>query len=350
MHQVIRRARPSLGRQGNMLEEFNVTQMESVPRVEGTRQCPACAFASPANGGVARHSRYGLRRCLHCHLLFSEPMEAADSAWYSSSWLYGLREENTKLDGRKRGVPWNFAQALSVLRPDDGNKLLDVGCAEGHFLWLAQEAGFQVTGLDFNPHSLQIAKEVFGIPSVYQCSVEELARRFPRTTYDVVTIFEVLEHTADPFATLCSLNKILKPGGRLCLSVPGNMRWPALFHPVVDAPPHHLTLWTEEALGRLLERAGFQVGTLRRKPLNADDLGVHVKWRLQEFVRKFQRGDCAEVCGDSALPKAPAKPIAKDGARLFHRLGKASLAPMCWALRLNPRAGGFTLFVQGQKT
>jgi SAM-dependent methyltransferase len=333
-----------------MLEEFNVMQMELAPPVEGTRQCPACAFASSANEGAARHSRYVVRRCLNCHLLFSEPMQAAESAWYSSSWLYGLREENTKLDGRKRQVPWNFAQALSVLRPEDGNELLDVGCAEGHFLWLAQEAGFQVTGLDFNPHSLQIAKEVFGISSVYQSSVEELVRRFPHTTYNVVTIFEVLEHTADPFATLCSLNKILKPGGRLCLSVPGFMRWPALFHPVVDTPPHHLTLWTEEALKRLLERAGFKVVALRRKPLNVDDLGVHVKWRLQELVRRFQRGDCAEACEESASVAAPAKPIAKDGGRLVHRMGKASLAPMCWALRLNPRAGGFTLFVHGQKT
>lgn len=327
-----------------------MTQTPIAPPLEGAPQCPACAFASPANEGAARHSRYALRRCLHCDLLFSEPMQAAASRWYSSSWLYGLREENTKLDGRKRRVPWNFARALSVLRPGDGNELLDVGCAEGHFLWLAQEAGFQVTGLDFNPHSLQIAKEVFGIPSVYQSSVEELARRFPHTTYDVVTIFEVLEHTADPFATLASLNKVLKPGGRLCLSVPGFRRWPALFHPVVDAPPHHLTLWTEESLKRLLERTGFRVVTLGRKPLNVDDLGVHVKWRLQEIVRKFQRSDCAEVSGKSESPETPAKPIAKDGVRLVYRLGKASLAPICWALRLNPRAGGFTLFVHGQKT
>jgi SAM-dependent methyltransferase len=325
-------------------------EMGLLQPVEEKRRCPACAFGSSANEGTARDSRYGVRRCLQCHLVFSEPMQAADSAWYSSSWLYGLREENTRLDGRKRGVPWNFAQALSVLRATDGNKLLDVGCAEGHFLWLAQEAEFSVTGLDFNPHSLQIAKEVFGIPSVYQCSVEELVRRFPHTFYDVVTIFEVLEHTADPFATLCSLNRVLKPGGRLCLSVPGFQRWPALFHPEVDTPPHHLTLWTEDALERLLERTGFKVLTVRRKPLNVDDIGVHAKWRLQEFLRKYRRGDRAEVCGENFSSVSPARPIAMDGSRMVQRLGKAGLAPICLALSLNPRAGGFTLFVHGQKT
>jgi SAM-dependent methyltransferase len=274
-------------------------------------------------------------------------MLAAESAWYSSSWLYGLREENTRLDGRKRMPPWNFAQALSVLRPTVGDELLDVGCAEGHFLWLAQEADFHVTGLDFNPQSLQIAKEVFGISSVYQCSVEELARQFPDTCYDVVTIFEVLEHVADPFETLCSLNKVMKPGGQLCLSVPGVKRWPVLFHPVVDAPPHHLTLWTKEALQRLLERAGFQVITLRAKPLNVDDIGVHLKWRLQEFLRKFQKGNGGEAIEKNSSQGR--KPLGITRSRIVQRLAKGVLAPICWALRLNPRAGGFTLFANCQK-
>lgn len=324
-----------------------MTEMELAQAVEETLRCPACASGSSVKGSTVRHSRYGVRRCLNCHLLFSEPMLAADSAWYSSSWLYGLREENTKLDGRKRCVPWNFAEALSVLRPAGGDELLDVGCAEGHFLWLAQEAGFNVTGLDFNPISLQIAKEVFGISSAYQCSVEELARRFPDISYNVVTIFEVLEHTANPFGTLCSLNKVLKPGGQLCLSVPGFMRWPALFHPEVDTPPHHLTLWTEEALRSLLERAGFRVLTLRAKPLNVDDIGVHLKWRLQEFLQKLQHGNGGEVVEKNS--SSARKPLGITRSQMAHRLAKSGLAPICWALRLNPRAGGFTLFANCQK-
>jgi SAM-dependent methyltransferase len=330
-----------------MPEESILTVMDMAQPAEEKLRCPACASTDPTKVSAAGHDGYGVRRCLHCHLLFSEPMLAADSAWYLSSWLYGLREENTKLDGRKRAVPWNFGQALSVLRPAASNELLDVGCAEGHFLWLAQEAGFNVTGLDFNPHSLQIAKEVFGISSVYQCSVEELARQFPCTSYDVVTLFEVLEHTADPFETLCSLNKVLKPGGQLCLSVPGFRRWPVLFHPVVDAPPHHLTLWTEEALQRLLGRAGFRVLTLRAKPLQVDDLGVHLKWRLQEVLRKFQRAPGGEMAGKNS--SLAAKPPELTRSQMVHRLAKGGLAPICWALRFNPRAGGFTLFANCQK-
>lgn len=325
-----------------------MTEMQRAAVVEEKPRCPACASGNSVKGIRAQISRYGVRRCLNCHLLFSEPMQAADSAWYSSSWLYGLREDNTKLDGRKRDVPWNFAQALSALRPADRGELLDVGCAEGHFLWLAQEAGFKVTGLDFNPISLRIARDVFGVPSVYQCSVEELARQFPDTPYDVVTIFEVLEHTANPFETLTSLHHVLKPGGQLCLSVPGFLRWPALFHPEVDTPPHHLTLWTEDALGSLLERAGFVVRALRAKPLSVDDFGVHLKWRLQEFLQKKLRGgNGREAAQKNSSPAVNPSGITR--SRTAHRLAKAGLAPLCWGLRLHPKAGGFTLFAHCQK-
>src|ERR1700688_4601855 len=134
-----------------MFEEFVVMEMELEQAVEEKDRCPACASGSSRKAGLAGHPGHGVLQCLNCHLLFSQPILAADSTWYSSSWLYGLREEETRLDGRMRAVPWNFAQALSVLRATAGNELLDVGCAEGHFLWLAQEAGFQVAGLDFYP-------------------------------------------------------------------------------------------------------------------------------------------------------------------------------------------------------
>jgi SAM-dependent methyltransferase len=315
--------------------------------VEEKLRCPACASRNSVKESTALHSGYGLRLCLHCNLQFSDPMLAADSDWYSSSWLYGLREDNTRLDGRKRSVPWNFAEALRVLRPAGGMELLDVGCAEGHFLWLAQEAGFHVTGLDFNPVSLQIAREVFGISSIYQCSVEELARQFPNTSYDVVTLFEVLEHTANPFETLCSLHQVLKLGGQFCISVPGFKRWPTLFHPEVDSPPHHLTLWTEEALQRLLERAGFRVLSLRAKRLSADDLGVHLKWRLQRFLQKIPRGNGGKPGGEKS--SRTGKPTGITRSKAVHRMAKGALAPVCWTLRINPKAGGFTLFANCQK-
>ena len=278
-------------------------------------------------------------------------MQAADSAWYASSWIYALREMKRRSIGQEKRVPWNFAQALRRLGSGKGTKLLDVGCAEGHFLNLAGKAGYEVTGLDFNPVSVEIARKLLGVSTVYQYSVEELGDRFPGTQFDAVTIFEVLEHTADPYQTVRSIYKLLKPGGQLFLSVPGNRRWPRFFHPEVDAPPHHLTLWSEEALVRLLERAGLRVHGVEIKPLGAEDLGIHLKWRWYDALRKFRPKSSSDAPTDKSNAVAGRQGGREKRAvgmgREFVRLG---LSPICWVLRLNPRAGGFTLFAHGEKT
>jgi len=312
--------------------------------------CPACASSESVDAGSSGTEDYRLCKCGDCHLLYSDPMVAADSTWYSSSWLYGLRESHKEVAGGEYEVPWYFAQALSELRTARRGELLDVGCAEGYFLYLAQKAGYQVTGLDFNPVSLEIARKLLEVSTVYQYSVEELGDRFPGRQFDVVTVFEVLEHLADPSQTVRSIHKLLKPGGKLFLSVPGNRRWPAFFHPEVDAPPHHLTLWTEEALKKLLERAGFRVSYVRAKPLQAEDLGFHLRLRLYGLFRKY-RSVVGSVQREREGEASSTRKTGPSNRRLetLRKLAKVALQPFCWVLRLNPKAGGFTLFAHCEK-
>jgi SAM-dependent methyltransferase len=308
--------------------------------------CPACESADWLPKGAAPHPGYAICQCQNCHVLFSDPMVAADSAWYSGSWLYGLREAHTGVAGGEYEIPWNFAQALGELQTVPRGSLLDVGCAEGYFLYLAQRAGFEITGLDFNPASLAIARNLLGDSTVHPYSVEELSDRFPGARFDVATMFEVLEHTASPYEALCSIHRLLKPQGKLLLSVPGSRRWPPLFHPEVDAPPHHLTLWTEEALKGLLERCGFRVVAVRAKPLRAEDLGFHLRLALQGIARKLQGHDRGSTWSQ------PPVQVADPGKRrleMVRKMAKAGLQPVCWALRVHPRAGGFTLFVHAEK-
>jgi SAM-dependent methyltransferase len=309
--------------------------------------CPACGWKSWSVEEERKPRGYMLCRCLVCHLRFCEPMAAASSECYGSSWFHKLREASSGGIRVERTVPWNFARALSAIAPGRGRKLLDVGCAdEGHFLYLARRAGFQVTGLGFNPVSLKIAKETFGIPLVYQCSVEELAKRFPDASFDVVTLFEVLEHTADPFGTLRSLAQVMKPGASLLISVPGLDRWPALFHPEVDSPPHHLTLWTEEALRRVLGRVGLCVRSVEGKPLQVDDFAIHVNWRPRGLLPRS--GPNASHKRSDNPPRTMA-PTARSDFAAMRTLVKGALSPVCALMRLHPRAGGFSLFASCRK-
>ena len=312
--------------------------------------CPACASRNCRATRTVEDSIYTICECRECHLVFSDPMVAANSAWYSSSWLYGVRTSHTRVEQKDQAIPWNFAQALADLRTASRGKLLDVGCAEGHFLYLAQKMDFDVTGVDFNPVSLEIARALLGVSTIYRFSVEDLANRLGEPAFNVVTIFEVLEHLANPRETVETIHGLLKPGGKLLLSVPGSRRWPALFHTEVDAPPHHLTLWTEESLQELLERAGFRVIRICKSPLRSEDLGFHLKLRLYGAVRAIRRPVRARPVRQNSDPSAnggtaPAKKI-PDALR---KLAMTGLTPVCKILSLNPSAGGFTLFAHCEK-
>lgn len=320
------------------------SQME----VETIAGCPACGSAEWADASPSRRGGYRVRRCADCQLVYSHPMKAGDSAWYASCWLYGLRGSKGVPAGSEGRIGWNFAQALSVLRGAEGKKLLDVGCAEGHFLNLARELGCEITGVDFNPVIVEIARKLLGASTVYQCPVEELVDRFPGAQFDVATLFEVLEHTADPYQTVRSIHGLLKRPGKLLLSVPGSRRWPPIYNSEVEAPPHHLTLWTEEALRRLLERAGFRVHNVRAKPLGPDDLELSLRLRFHQALRRFRGKHREEGSANKEISMGERARSGK-AREIFVELRLLGLSPVCWALRLNPKAGGFTLFAHCEK-
>ena len=330
---------------------MNVTCKVEKPRNEAVvgSCCPACESVEGVESRPNQGDGYRVRQCAGCALVYSDPMRSADANWYSSSWLYGLRESHRGRASGDSDVPWNFAQGLAELRAAARGRLLDVGCGEGYFLHLAQQAGYEVTGLDFNPVSVAIAQERLGVATVHRSSVEEVGDRFSGTQFDVVTIFEVLEHTADPYQTLRCIYGLLKQGGKLLLSVPGSRRWPPLFDPESDAPPHHLTLWTEEALRRLLGRAGFRVHEVRTKPLVVQDLGLHLKWLWHRMMRRRRDNRESRPARQEIPPGAPRGALGFRPSDRVRKLGTVGLAPLCWALRRNPRAGGFTLFALGEK-
>ncbi|MBZ5511360.1 MAG: class I SAM-dependent methyltransferase [Acidobacteriia bacterium] len=307
-------------------------------------QCPACGVSRPDHLPCGSRSEYQLLCCAACGILFSDPMVPADNAWYEHSEIYSARHQWLKHVAVSSQRPrWEFNEALKVVG-SGATALLDVGCGFGDFLFHARRAGCDVTGIDFSAACVEFARTELGIQSVFNCSLEQLASRCSGQLFDAITIFEVLEHTADPFEVLRSAKSLLRQGGQLCVSVPGYRRWPALFDPDVDFPPHHLTLWSEQGLERLLERAGFRVIKVSRKPLQAADLGLHIKWAIRRALkRRITTVPASEQQVYAATPTAK-----KIVARAVRRLAGGLLAIACVPLRVHRRAGGFTLFVHAE--
>src|SRR5262249_53138007 len=103
-----------------------------------------------------------------------------------------------------------------------GLEILDVGCGSGTLLGLLKQRGFQVRGVDFSAEAAAIAKSENGV-NVAVGSIEEA--RFSNRSFDIVTLFHVMEHVTNPRRVLAEVARVLKPDGVVVLQVPNIESW-----------------------------------------------------------------------------------------------------------------------------
>jgi SAM-dependent methyltransferase len=145
------------------------------------------------------------------------------------------------------------AGLISSLVGGAGLRVLDLGCRTGA-LTQHYTAGNWVVGVDVDHAALARAEERLGIETVWADVEDELP--FPDDSFDVVVAGELLEHLADPAATVEHVQRVLKPSGAFVGSVPNafrlksRLRFLAGRHPETDAT--HLQLFTTPALAELL--------------------------------------------------------------------------------------------------
>jgi 2-polyprenyl-3-methyl-5-hydroxy-6-metoxy-1,4-benzoquinol methylase len=149
---------------------------------------------------------------------------------------------------------------INALHPGKG-RLLDMGCAAGFFLAEARKDGWSVAGTELSGQMREYAEERLGLRVVAE--VAELGGE----RFDVVTMWEVIEHLPAPLEALRELHSTLAPGGLVCLSTPNTAHLQAQRQPEdwwEFKPPAHLTYFTPETLSRLVEEAGYAVARLDR--------------------------------------------------------------------------------------
>lgn len=143
-------------------------------------------------------------------------------------------------------------------------RLLDVGCAGGHFLAAARRRGYDVVGIEYSRTMAAYAKEAYGL-DVLQGDFLEL--EVPGT-FDIVHMEDVLEHLSDPFAVLKKIHHLVAPSGLLVVDGPlerqpnlslalleVNLRMRNIHN--LEMAPAHIWQFTLGTQRRLVERAGF---------------------------------------------------------------------------------------------
>jgi len=191
-----------------------------------TKKCPLCNsdefqilydFRNPpidANNGLPGI----IRECKNCSLLYKD-FDKAISEVYSNTYadaFVGLKdyaESNvSKLFFRKI-----LSKAKSRIKGNEKPVLLDVGAAMGTTMDIAKELGFQTKGVEISTMLANKAKEKGH--EVFNCNISEISSS---EKFDVITMFDIIEHLDNPKEVLLNLKKMLKPKGEIIVYTPNH--------------------------------------------------------------------------------------------------------------------------------
>jgi SAM-dependent methyltransferase len=179
-----------------------------------------------------------------------------------------------------------------------GERLLDLGCGTGIFMGVASELGYDPFGLDLSPASIRIAAERFGQDRVGFGAVWDAAQ-LGHDSYDVITLWSVLAHIADPREQLSAITKLLAPGGSLViLTVNANSLQRQVFQGRWNGfTPNHLVFWDTQTLTRLLTEVGFASVTFAPSYAVAIERGkTKLSSKQQErYMRVVDTADCGNM-------------------------------------------------------
>lgn len=186
-------------------------------------------------------------------------------------------------------IQWNHKKALRYLvekYPEGNVSVLDVGCFNGFFVKKLLLQGFNACGIDFNNTALEFGRVRYGLDkSISNETLQDLLTQGVK--FDVITLFEVIEHLENINDVLSKVSSLLKDGGVLIISAPNsNMLW----RPALDYPPHHLSRFTPEALRSCVTRYGFRPIQFHEQMSSYDLIRNYVGTFFREKTKTSLRG------------------------------------------------------------
>lgn len=235
------------------------------------RPCVVCDAQAPTF--LFSKDGYSIVQCRHCELVYvgEDPAGIDFEKIYDESYYTGgshqvfsnyLGEERPRRASARRRV-W----ALRLLRRS--GRLLDVGCAAGFFLAEARRY-YTVQGVELSEFSSTFARDHFGL-EVFTGTMQQA--RLPAKSFDLITLWDVIEHVPDPDAVLAEAARLLKADGRLILTT-GDIgsayaqRKGAQWH--LLAPPWHMYYFSRDTIEKLGAKAGLKVAGYQARGVTGD--------------------------------------------------------------------------------
>lgn len=247
-------------------------------RAEGTDPTPA------TGAGL----RFAVVQCRHCRLTFTNPRPTEHTIGRFYPGDYRPHAPRGKRSIRLPSPFWSrfFGRPCPERRGRldwvGSGRLLDFGCGGGSYLRRMSELGWRVTGMDASELAVERVR------GDLECDVHLGSLPHPDLppgSFDVITMWQSLEHVHRPREVLRAAFELLRPGGKLIAAVPNIDSLPAAWfgeHWIGLDLPRHLTHFTPASLSQMLLAAGFRVRSMRGL--------VHYHWLQTSALRAVQAG------------------------------------------------------------
>lgn len=224
-------------------------------------------------GSLAAHYLYkelGIIECDACGLVRVDAIPGREQLrrLYSENYFRSTDSGTLGYDdyiADRKKISKTFQKRMSEIERCIGRKgrLLDVGCAAGFSLEVARERGWDAHGIEISEFACNFARSTLGLN--VSCGSLQEADLAPKT-FDVVTMWDYIEHCPDPARELTLANQLMKTRGLLALSTPDicslpARTWGANWMGIKQG--EHLFYFSPETITRLLRQSGFEVIRLK---------------------------------------------------------------------------------------
>ncbi|RYD97909.1 MAG: class I SAM-dependent methyltransferase [Sphingobacteriales bacterium] len=233
-------------------------------------QCPLCDSRSigpvlTATDYTVSKEEFAIWECAACRLRFTQdvPDAAHIGPFYKSEDYISHSNTSKGLINRlyQRVRRSTLRQKVALVQKATGRssgRALDVGCGTGAFLNALRKSGWTVQGLEPDTDARALAIRQYGLDVQEASSLYNL----PEGSFELITLWHVLEHVHDLQGYLAQLRKLLAPGGRLVVAVPNYTSGDAAIYGRYWAAydvPRHLYHFAPESMKLLVQRHGMRV-------------------------------------------------------------------------------------------
>lgn len=231
------------------------------------KSCPICGdtqtneFLQAKDYFLSKKS-FTLKQCANCGFVFTSPRpedkklsEYYQSDKYLSHHSRGLSPLQLVyqfLRGKNIRSKYRLVSQYS-----EKGSILDIGCGTGELLAYFKKLGWNATGIEPDASARKFASEQWALP-VHD---ENQIFKIEDLTFDIITMWHVLEHVPDPNQRIREIFRMLKSGGQFLAAVPNYLSWDAVHYGPYWAAwdvPRHLFHYSESNMIQLAEKHGFK--------------------------------------------------------------------------------------------